>query len=224
MLMSPIERSRPFVVVAACAALLLLPALADAEEGWRLAEPHSDDPSGYTLYIEDSDEPYPGYKAEGWLEAEPEAAAASIMVLMTGEEFVPDGQTRRGVRQDDEVLVLHTHIDMPVMVADRDLAIRITHSIDRETGVHRVDWISADDEVPAPGGGVVRIADARGYWLLVPDRPGRTRATYMTRAHLGGWLPARLISPMMRDQVAGDITRLQQAVQNFTVSAAPPDN
>lgn len=223
MLLNPIARGSSFVA-AACAALLALPAGGGAEQGWRIAAPRSGDPPGYTLYIEDSDEPYPGYKAEGWLDAAPEAAAASIMVLMTGEEFVPAGQTRRVVRQDDEMLVLHTFIDMPVMVADRDLAIRITHTRDDETGVHRVDWVSADDEVPAPDGGVVRIADARGYWLLVPDRPGRTRATYMTRADLGGWLPARLISPMMRDQVAGDIARLQDAVQKFTVSAAPPDN
>lgn len=217
----------PFAVrvsfVAAACTLLALAGPAGAEMSWRVAEPRDGDPEGYTLYVEETDARYPGYKAEGWLDADPQEAAASIMVQMTHDEFVPKGQTRRILRSADDEVVLHTFIDMPIMVADRDLTLRITQNEDPETGVVRVEWQSAEAEAPAPGGEVVRISEARGYWELVPAAPGRTRATYMTRADLGGWLPARLVSPLMRDQVAGDVSRLQHSLRKFTVSAGPGD-
>lgn len=222
MLLSPFSTRCPRAAIAACA-LLLAAGSAAAAEGWIAAEPRDDDPEGYTLYVEDTDDAYPGYKAEGFVDAAPADAAAHIWVLMTGQEFVPEGQTRKILRQSDEELVLHTFIDMPVMVADRDLTIRITRSADPKTGVHRVSWRSIEGEAPAPSGGVVRIPDASGYWEFAPDSPDGSRATYMTQADLGGWLPARLVSPLMRDQVAGDVARLQKALRRFAISAGPDD-
>jgi hypothetical protein len=208
---------------AVCAALVLCAAPAVADERWRALEAGDGEAEGYALYVEETDAAYPGYKAECQLDVDPEEAAVSTMVLMTGRDFVPDGQTRRILRRGEDELVLHTYIDMPVMVTDRELTIRLTHSSDPETGIHRIDWVNADEERPASNGRVVQISDARGFWEFVPDGSGRTRATYVTHADLGGWLPASLISPLMRGQVAGDVTRLQQAVRRFTVSAAPED-
>lgn len=203
------------------AAVLLLGGPAAADVRWRAAEPRPGDPEGYTLYVEETDAAYPGFKAEVWLDADPEEAASTLMVLMTDEDTVPDGQTRRVLRRGSDALVLHTRIDMPVMVADRDLVVRISHRVDPETGVHRIEWASAADEAPPPASGVVRIREASGYWELVPEAPGRTRATYLSHADVGGWLPARIVSPLMRGQVAGDVARLQRALRTFDVSAPP---
>jgi hypothetical protein len=211
------------LVAGAAAPGSVLVSSAAAAERWIAAEPRDSDPVGYALYVEDTDDAYPGYKAEGFVDAAPEAAAARTWTLMTGQDFVPKGQTRTILRQTDQELVLHTFIDMPAMVADRDLTIRITQSEDPTTGVRRISWQSVEGEAPPPRGRVVRIPDARGYWEFAPDGPDRSRATYMTRADLGGWLPARLVSPLMRDQVAGDVARLQKSLRRFTVSAAPAD-
>lgn len=222
MLLNPIT-SLLSPTFAVCVTLVLCAAPAAADERWRSLDAGGGDAEGYALYVEDTDEAYPGYMAECRLEVDPEEAAVSTMVLMTGQDFVPDGQTRRILRRGEDELILHTHIDMPVMVTDRELTIRLTHTSDPETGIHRINWVNADDEAPASRGKVVQISDARGFWEFVPDGPGRTRATYVTHANLGGWLPAGLISPLMRGQVAGDVMRLQKAVRKFTVSAAPGD-
>ena len=96
--------------------VVLRASAAAAAERWIAAEPLDDDPEGYTLYVEDTDAAYPGYKAEGFVDAAPEAAAALTWTLMTGQDFVPKGQTRAILRQTDQELLLHTFIDMPVMV------------------------------------------------------------------------------------------------------------
>jgi hypothetical protein len=220
--MNPSRLLRLFLCAGAASAVLASPCFGSGE-AWRTVEPRDGDPEGYTFFVEETGDAYPGYKAEGWLEADPEEAALSAMVLMTGEEFVPRGQTRRILRRSDDELVLHTYIDMPVMVTDRELTIRITHTSDPATGVHRIEWASADDEAPPSNGDVVRISDARGFWEFLPEAPGRSRATYLTHADLGGWLPARMVSPLMRGQVAGDVARLQRALRKFAISAAPED-
>jgi hypothetical protein len=218
----------PRVVVGVwiAAALLLLSATAAAtSDGWRVRERNDHPEEGYVLYVSATeDASYDSYKLETWLDAEPEEAAESIMMVMTSQRYVPEGQERRVLEQDGQEALIYTLIDMPMGVSDREVALHITQERDADTGTHRVAWESAHDAVPPPRSRVVRLPDARGYWEFAPDRPGRCRATYVSHADLGGSIPAWLVRPMLRGQVSADVQRLREAIRTRSqaVSAAPP--
>ena len=172
-----------------------------------------------------ADSRYQTYKLETTLDAEPDEAVDSLLVLMTSPELAPEGQERRVLARTDDGVLIYTVIDMPLLVADRDVALRVTREAPGAGGVRRVVWTVAHDGVPAPKAKVVRIPESTGYWEFVPDGPGRSRAVYVTHSDLGGSIPAWLINSLMRDQVAGDVDRLRRVISDRAraVGAAPPD-
>ncbi len=216
-------------------ALLLVADRGAATGTWEVKERDEDPETGYVLYVSEGQTRYPSYKLETRLPAEPDEAVASLLVLMTSEDRAPDGQRRRVVRKGLDEVVIHTTIDMPVLVADRDVALRVTVAPDAGDGTRRVAWRTAGDEVPPPEDGVVRIPESSGFWEFAADGPGRSRAVYVTRSDIGGSIPAWIVSPMMRDQVAGDMQRLRAVIAERAeslgfergvepaVSGAPPD-
>ncbi|MDJ0848291.1 MAG: START domain-containing protein [Myxococcota bacterium] len=205
-------------------ALVLAAGSVAASEIWEVKERDDDPEDGYVLYVNEGDADYPTYKLETQLPVPPDEALASLLVLLTSEDRVPAGQVRRVVRQSEEEVVVHTTIDMPAMVADRDVALRLTVSPATDDGRRRLTWRTTD-EVPPPEEDVVRIPESTGFWEFSVDGPARSRAVYVTRSDLGGSIPAWVVNPMMRDQVAGDMQRLRQVIEERmkSVSAAPPE-
>lgn len=212
---------------AASAAALLLAAAGGADDGWEVLERSDAAGAGYVLYIGgNGDGRYPSYKLETLLEAAPAEAAASTMTVMTSPHMAPEGQRRKLLSQNGDETVIYTFIDMPMMVSDRDVALRVTRNGDAESGVHRISWTADGNAAPPPPKKVVRLPEAHGYWEFAPDGPGRSRATYVTHADLGGSLPPWLVKPMMREQVAGDVDNLREVIRkrSTTVSAPPPSD
>lgn len=201
--------------------LFLFATPAGASE-WQVKE-RSDD---FVLYVSSgAGSRYQTYKLETTVDAEPDEAVDSLLVLMTSPERAPEGQVRRVLARTDDGVLIHTVIDMPMLVADRDIALRVTRKAPGAGGARRVAWTVAHDGVPAPKDDVVRIPESTGYWEFVPDGPGRSRAVYVTRSDLGGSIPAWLINPLMRKQVAGDVDRLRRVIADRARArgAAPPE-
>ncbi len=208
------------VVVAALTA-----ASAGATDRWQVAERNDDEREGYVLYVSESE--HAGklrYKIETRLEATPKDAVAGILLAMTSPRFIPERQRREILAESPEEILVYTYIDMPMIVSDREVALRIYRSTDENTGSQRIYWETANEALEAPAKNVVRIPSVEGYWEFEPDGPGRSRATYVTYSDVGGSLPAWMIEPMMRDQITGDVQRLRDVIQTLPreVSAEPP--
>ncbi len=211
------------------AALMLIgfAVCASADESWQVASRDDDPDTGFVLYsLEDSDASSMRYRLETSFETDPQEAADIIVRVMTSPRFIPDDQRRKVLEQNENSTLLYTQIDLPLMVSDRDLVLRVTRSGDDATGVRRVMWHSVRNHptAPEPAGGTVRMKHAEGSWVLAPDGAHRCRATYTNFTDVGGSLPSWLIEPMMRNQMTGDVQRIRDllAESETSVSAPPP--
>jgi hypothetical protein len=167
----------------------------------------------------------PAFKIETVLEATPRAAAVTLMQSMLTATDLPDGHQRSVLERTDRGALVYTHIDLPFMLADRELALRIVHSDDLATGTHRIDWQDANDVLPEAVGSAVRLSGTRGYWEFRPDGEQRTRATYVTQAELGGSIPRMIGDRLMKAQALESVSRLRSQLdkrQRTAVAAGLP--
>jgi hypothetical protein len=206
---------------------LFVPA-AHAEEGtqhWRLAEDRTEDGEQIIIFVETvRTVGRPAFKIETAFDATPYAAATTLMQGMLRETDLPKGHERKILESSEREAVVHTSIDLPLMFADREVALRVVHTDDSQTGVHRVEWHEDNDVLPEARDGVVRLFGTRGYWEFRPDGAQRTRATYMTQAETGGSIPNALGNRLMKAQAIDSVARLRGQLEerNRTHVASGP--
>ena len=197
----------------------------EPEIKWKTASRRSRGDVQWTVFVETQKTPgRPAFRIETSFDVVPVVAAATLMQEMVeaGVATTP-GETRRVMERFDRGALVHTRIDLPFMFADREIAVRIEHTDDPRTGIHRVEWVDANDLLPPVEEGVLRLA-SRGYWEFRPATPGRTEATYVTRAEVGGSLPAALGDRLLKGQAVTAVERLGDllAVRERTHVAGPP--
>jgi hypothetical protein len=137
----------------------------------------------------------------------------------------PEGQRREVLERTENGAVVYTFIDLPLMLSDRELALRVVESQDPATGVHRVEWAEANDRLPAVGDDVVRLTGAAGYWEFRPNGSGGTQAIHMTRTELGGSIPESIGDRLMRSQAIESVESLRARIDRHpksAVAAGPP--
>lgn len=198
--------------------LLLAPGAAlgadDAEIRWKRVENRVD--AGREVTVFEQAEPTPGrpaFRIETILDAKPSVAAAELRQEMLSENDVPRGQTRKILTSRGDESVVHTFLDLPLMLADREIALRLVSSIDSATGTHRVDWNEANEMLPPAASGVVRLQGTRGYWEFKPEGAGLTRAVYQSQTEIGGSFPVSLGDRMMKGQAIDAVSRLRTRIE-----------
>lgn len=184
-------------------------AIADLpDSSWKMASKRSYGGVELSLYVEAEKKPgQPAFRIETSLAVSPFVAAVTLMEEMSEPGGSDTGQTRRLLERTDREALVHTYIDLPFMFSDRELAIRIRHSDDRVTGIHRIDWVDENAALPPAAAGVLRLA-TEGYWEFRPSGPGRTDATYVSRAEVGGSLPSVISNRLMKKQAVESVERL----------------
>lgn len=186
------------------------PALDPLDGRWRMDSTKSRGGLQWSVYEETEKTPgRPAFRIETSFAVSPPVAAATLMEEMAEPGKSTVGETRRLLERSEHDALVHTYIDLPFMFSDREVAVRIRHSDDVANGVHRIDWSDENDSLPPAGAGVLRLS-TRGHWEFRPDGPGRTRATYETRAEVGGSLPVALGDRLMKGQAVDAVERLQQ--------------
>jgi hypothetical protein len=186
----------------------------EAGERWKLAESTTEGESAVTLFVEtERTAGRPAFKIETTFDVSPFVAATTLMDGMVSESDVPRGQRRRVLEQSEHEAFVYTFIDLPFLLSDRELALRIVHSEDSEAGIHRIDWVEANELLPAVQGGVVRLNGAKGYWEFRPDGYGGTLATHMTQTEIGGSIPNSLGDRLMKSQALDSVERLRNKVR-----------
>ena len=191
--------------------LIVAPAL--AEEGsssWRLAENRIESGVPVTVFVEAEKTPgRPAFKIETIFEARPSAAAVTLMHNMLSDSDLPDGQRRQILESKDREALVYTFIDLPFFLADRELALRVVHSDDPDTGIHRIDWREENALLPEGDDDVVRLSGARGYWEFRPNGDQHTHATYLTQTEIGGSIPKSIADRLLKGQAVDDVERLR---------------
>lgn len=201
-------------------------AAAEAPPGdWKLASSRVEDGAPFSLYVEaEKTEGRPAFLVETSFEVSPRVAAEVLLEGMVSQDRVPDGQERRVLERTADGALVYTFLDLPFMLSDRELALRIEHLQDLDTGIHRVQWNEANHVLPPETKKAVRLYGAKGYWEFRPDGPGRSKATYMTQAEIGGSMPAAIGDRLMKGQTEDAVSRLRSQFEERrrTHVAGPP--
>ena len=202
------------------------PAAPPVETSWEVAAVRNQDALAWSIYVERDPMPgRPAFRIETEFGVPPSVASETLMDSMAEGDAMATGERRRLLERTRDSALVHTYIDLPFMFSDRELAVRITVSRNENTGVHRIDWVDANDHLPPPDDGVLRL-HASGYWEFRPmPSLGRTQATYVTRAEVGGALPAALRDRLMRGQAEDAVKRLARLIderRTVQVAAPPP--
>ena len=204
-------QSRRLIWILLFASTLWVPAFAqEVPAQWRQTDSRIDAGAPLAIFVEVEKTPgRPAFKIETVLEATPQAAAITLMQEMLKETELPDGFQREVLERTDREALVYTYIELPLFLADRELALRIVHSDDAATGIHRIDWREANDVLAEDTGRAVRLYGTRGYWEFRPHGDQQTSATYVTQAELGGSIPMLIGDRLMRGQALGSVTRLR---------------
>lgn len=155
---------------------------------WRLASQSG----GVTLYSRQR----PGsslkeFKAVGEIDAPTRAVHNVIDDLEGYPSFMPFTAECRILKRDPDSILTYQRLS-PKICSDRDYTIRIRRKSWPGQGglVYLNQWEPANELGPAEKRGVLRVKLCEGSWLLEPEGPTKTRATYSIYTDSGGAIPA----------------------------------
>jgi len=157
-------------------------------DGWTL----SSESSGITLYSRAR----PGsslkeFKAVGEIDASAHAVHNVIDDVEAYPSFMPFTAECRLIKREADSIIIYQRLS-PKICRDRDYTLRIreTSSAGPKGVVYLNRWELANEFGPTEKKGVVRVKLCEGGWLLEPEDPTKTRATYTVYTDPGGAIPA----------------------------------
>jgi hypothetical protein len=148
----------------------------DPNDGWKFAT-KSNDVAIYSRVRAGS--PIKEFKAIGAIDGPTGAVHAVIDDFEEYPRFMPYTVECRLLKREADSIITYQRLS-PKIAEDRDYTLRVRKkSWPGPDGVTYLDqWKTANDLGPAEKKGVVRIKICEGGWLLEPDGPIKTRATY----------------------------------------------
>jgi hypothetical protein len=168
----------------------------DPKEGWKLSSGSTD----VALYSR----PHAGsrlkeFKAIGSIDAPTSAVHAVIDDFENYPDFMPYTLECRLLKRETDSIITYQRLS-PKICEDRDYTLRVWKKSRRgpEGKTYLDQWKPANDLGPAEKKGVVRVKICEGEWLLEPDGPVKTRATYSVYTDTGGLIPAFIANQASR--------------------------
>ena len=158
------------------------------KEGWKLAT----DAKDVIIYSRPhSDSNLKEFKAIGSIDAPASAVHAVIDDFENYPKFMPYTSECRLLKRDGDAVIGYQKLS-PKICEDRDYTLRVSKkSWPGPKGLtYLSQWETANEMGPAEKKGVVRVKVCNGTWLLEPDGPAKTRATYSIYSDTGGVIPA----------------------------------
>lgn len=199
---------------------------ANDEARWVLEERSEDGGVPVALFVDDTSRSgRPAFKIETAFPVSPLFAAGTVMQGMLNPDQPDESGERKVLERSERQAVVYSFVDLPFMLADREIALRVVYSDDADSGVHRVDWVEANDVLPESDGRIVRLTGVRGYWEFRPDGEGRTSATYVSQTEVGGSIPDTIAHRLMKSQTLDAAERLRRRIrerQRSHVAGGPP--
>jgi len=157
------------------------------KEGWKLAA----DAKDVLIYSRPHAESnLKEFKAIGTIDASSYALAAVIDDFENYPKFMPYTVECRVIKHQGDSVIGYQRV-APKICEDRDYTLRVSKkSQPGPKGLtYFSQWQTANELGPPEQKGVVRLKVCTGNWLLEPDGPTRTRATYSIYSETGGFIP-----------------------------------
>jgi hypothetical protein len=157
------------------------------KEGWQLAT----DAKDVIIYSRPHAESnLKEFKAIGFIDAPSYAVGAVIDDFENYPKFMPYTLECRLIKRDGDAVIGYQRVS-PKICEDRDYTLRVLKkSSSGPKGLtYMSQWKTANELGPPERKGVVRLKVCNGSWLLEPDGPTRTRATYSIYSETGGFIP-----------------------------------
>jgi hypothetical protein len=131
------------------------------------------------------------FKAIGCIDAPTYAVRAVIDDFENYPKFMPYTSECRLLKREGDSMIGYQRLS-PKICEDRDYTLRVSKkSSPGPKGLtYHSQWEAANELGPAEQKGVVRVKVCTGAWLLEPDGPAKTRATYSIYSDTGGVMPA----------------------------------
>ena len=169
----------------------------DPKEGWKLSSGSKD----VALYSR----PHAGsglkeFKAIGSIDAPTSAVHAVIDDFENYPDFMPYTLECRLLKRESDSIITYQRLS-PKICEDRDYTLRVWKKSWRGPEGFKTyldQWKPANDLGPAEKKGIVRVKICEGGWLLEPDGPVKTRATYSVYTDTGGLIPAFIANQASR--------------------------
>lgn len=172
---------------AACVGVSIYAAEPEQDTGWKVAKQSS----GVTIYSR----LHPGskleeFKAIGDINASSHVVHNVIDDIENYPKFMPYTAEARVIERKDNSILTYQRIS-PKIVGDRDYTVRIENkSWPAAHGVaYLSEWKAANGRGPAEQHGVFRVQLVNGSWLLEPNGPDKTHATYFVFTDSGIAVP-----------------------------------
>lgn len=129
-----------------------------------------------------------------------EAPVATVLAVLDDTEhrteWMKESHSQKLIEKSDErTVIFYNRTAAPWPVADRDVVMRASSSVDLKEKLLRIEFTSVEHPHWPPQKGVVRVPLLRGHWHLWPVSGGKyTRAEYQVFVNPGGMLPDWLIN------------------------------
>ncbi len=181
-------------------------------EGWELASGSKD----VALYSRTrAGSRLKEFKAIGSIEAPSRAVHAVIDDFENYPGFMPYTVECRLIKREGDSIVGYQRLS-PKICEDRDYTLRVWKKSwsGPEGFTYLSRWEPANDLGPAERKGVVRVRICDGGWLLEPDGPIKTRATYSIYTDTGGMIPAFIANRASRTGISKLFEAVRKQVKN----------
>jgi hypothetical protein len=170
-------------------------------------------------HLAEGETPLQVFRAEGLLNASPEACLAVVSSDDFFARTVPNVAEGRIVASEgDGVRWFYARINPPFVAArDYTMRIEVTQAPSPEGAVLRMAWRIDNARGPPPRPGTVRIEQSDGAWLFSPvDGGSRARVRYELSADLGGSIPRWLARRAQLGGIMAAFDELRRATARNT--------
>ncbi len=150
-------------------------------------------------------------KAITIIDAKMEVIGEVLRDVPSNPEWMADCSDARIVHLiSPKEMIVHTTLDFPAPVSDRDLVVRsfTTYLLDRARGI--VTLTSVVDPAAPERSGVVRMTNFSGEYVLEYISRDKTGVIYSYRADPGGNIPTFLVNLFSRDGLFKTLTGLKR--------------
>src|SRR5215470_17606482 len=193
---------------------------ANPKEGWKL----SADAKEVIIYSRPhADSRLKEFKAIGAIDAPSYAVDAFIYDFENYPKFMPYTLDCRLLQHEGDSMIGYQRLS-PKICEDRDYTLRVwKKSWPGPKGLtYLSQWETANELGPAEQKGIVRVKVCNGTWLLEPDGPAKTRATYAIYSDTGGVIPAFIANHASLTAIKKLYTAIRNQVKDPKYAAASP--
>ncbi len=196
----------------AIAAVLVLPSLALADDGWK--------PVSSQGGISVKSRPRAGTAVkEFWVETDFDAAARALQDVLVDTEhfrdFMPYVKESRFVGKPEADGSVYAYIRLDPPGGQRDYIVKstVTQKVgDDGKGAFAQSWKAEPDKFPARHH-IIRVRVNEGSWLITPVGPKKSHAVYKFAVDPGGNIPAFAADMANQSGIAGSLKAIEKEAQ-----------